>query len=71
MCCNYCYHFKECEKTKKTKSSCCKSCAEFEFCPLIVKGTANHNDDTFSENSEIAEVAENESEVDIFDDEEL
>lgn len=40
MCCNYCFHFEKCEKSRKTNPSCCADCAEYEFCPFIIGETS-------------------------------
>lgn len=71
MCCNYCYHFKGCKKSKKVKTKCCSDCAEFEFCPFVTKKQSDDDDDVILEHTETTEASEGETDLDMFDDEEL
>lgn len=49
MCCNYCYYFTECKKTKKISADCCEDCAEFEYCPFVLDEKINKDNDILSD----------------------
>lgn len=71
MCCNYCYHFKDCKKSKKMKSNCCGDCAEYEFCPFLLSKKNGKEDNALIESAEGIETSEGDADFDIFGDEEL
>lgn len=60
MCCNYCYHFSECRKAKKISSDCCEDCAEYEYCPFVLDGKVNKEDDTLTNSDSDADLFEGE-----------